>query len=167
MSRILKCPQNEKENMIPPPPHTHTYTCLFTDVDVYFQSFQCSKKAWKFPCPALNACVRNHCDHRDKERNLMTISLFLKSSVFQTMSLFAFHHTSYIDYMIVIYIFIVLWCLSVRGCWVNASWDGLGAHELTLTRTLNPKMCSSSIVSKYPRHIYRKPHCDLSYMCIQ
>ncbi len=125
--------------------------------------------ARKFPCPALNAFVWNHCDHGDKERKCFPrpFLCFSKHQFFRQCHICISSYLLNIDYTIVLYIFIVFWCLSEVAGSASLFW-WTSTHALTLTHTSNPKMCSSLIVSECSRHIYKKciHHVVIYLICV-
>lgn len=78
--------------------------------------------ARKFPCPALNAFVWNHCDHRDKERKCFPRPfLCISKHPF-------FRQCHYLHFIIPLKYWLYdcalhLHCIlmSVRDCWVSVS----------------------------------------------
>lgn len=119
----------------------------------------------KVPHPALNAYVRNHCDHRDKERKCFPWPfLCLSQHPFSDDVIICI--SSYLlntDYTIVLSLYTDV-CLSEVAA--GLSFDGPSTHALTLTHSSKPEMCSSLIVSS--RHIYRKcvHHIVIYLICV-
>lgn len=148
MSKILKWPQNEKENIIlclqkisapthpPTHPSTHIsiYTCLSIDADAYFLCFQCSKKRLESsPIPHVMLVWE------------ITVTTETKNEILWPFLCFSIHPFSD-DVIICISSCLLNWlydcdlhlqCTLMFACQrllgQRLSCDGLGAHALTLT----------------------------------